>query len=435
MSSFPRCARALALWLSWFSLGAGGCYLSHERSEVLPDCEGVEVWRYEDRGAVFRNAIAVGSRRHVFGVVAGDGHGLWTFGTDGGVQREGPIGESRSGAFLTVDGGFLVAGQRGRTWRLDRFDESGAALSGVELAIEGEVGVTVLVPAADADAVFAVGTVRTPRDLTEVFVVRANSDGIAWSRAYASEPDAEDRPIGAFLDGEGRLVVLAQRWRSGGGGPFWIFGLDSDGEVAWERLSDVAFERDSTWAFVPVDDGVLLVGNPDGEPGARGPARAMRLDRRGTTRWQIELDVDDSANQSIVNDVIFHDGQFVLVGYSAERTTGMVWGLDTDGSVAFERSPAPSETTGFTAIERLGDGYLIAGDRQWSGVTHLLFVRTDTEGRARWMLEPPYEGWAQGPMALVGTRDGEGALAVGMAFPVGDRERARLALEIVERCE
>ncbi|HJL14622.1 MAG TPA: hypothetical protein RMH99_03130 [Sandaracinaceae bacterium LLY-WYZ-13_1] len=434
-------ARLPVAGLVLFTVGAGGCYLSHERGDAPGGgtCRGVEAWRYEDRGSAFSDAIADGSRRHVFGIVERDGHGLWTFGSAGDVQRAGPIGESRAGAILGVDGELLIAGRMRRTWRLERFDPFGAEVSSLELALESEEGgVTALVPAADAGAVFAVGNVSSAGSGQEIFVVRATAAAIEWSRSYGGEHRAEDRPIGAFVDRDGRLVVLAQRWRSGGGGPFRVFAVDPDGDVAWDRLGDVGYARDSTWSFVPLDDGALLVGNPDAGPGADRPARAIRLDRVGSTRWQTDLDVDGSGRQSVVNDALVRGDRFVLVGYSAERTAGMIWGLGADGSLDFERSPeipAEGTTTSFTQVEPFGDGYLVAGDRQWDGPTSWLFVRTDAEGRPGWVLEPPYDGRAPAPRALVGTRDGEGALAVGTAFPGEGRVRGGLALELTERCD
>lgn len=440
---WPRAAlaRLPGAALVLLTLGPSGCYLSHERGDAPGGgaCRGVEAWRYEDPGSGFSDALADGSRRHVFGVVERDGHGLWTFGTAGDVQRAGPIGESRAGAILGVDGGLLIAGRLRRTWRLERFDPFGAEISSLELALESEEAfVTALVPAADAASVYAVGSVPSTGSGHEVFVVRATAEAIEWSRSYGGEHRAEDRPIGAFVDRDGRLVVLAQRWRSGGGGPFRVFAVDPDGDVAWDHIGDVGYARDSDWAFVPLDDGVLLVGNPDAGPGDRGPARAIRLDRGGATRWQTDLDVDGSGRQSIVNDALFRDDRFVLVGYSAERTAGMIWGLQADGSLAFERTPViPAEgtTTLFTQVEPFGDGYLVAGDRQWDGPTSWLFVRTDAEGRPGWVLEPPYDGRAPAPRALVGTRGGEGALAVGTAFPGEGPVRGGLALELAERCE
>jgi len=303
---------------------------------------------------------------------------------------------------------------------------------------EDEDYVTTLVP--DGDALFVVGSTSPYASDADVLVSRLDAQGaVLWSKVFGKpttgwKDSNDERTIGASVDAEGRLVVAAQRWINGSGGPPWVFAVDAQGDIAWEYLEPVTYDRGTEWVFLPMRaGGFLLSGYVYGQNSYQpGPARVVRLDAQGQPAWITSLD-DGSDRQALTSaGVELADGSVVLAGYSANSTRARVWKLDDQGNIVWMRDLDP-EVGFFHRARAMPDGGLafLAGETEYETHTGTYqILRTDADGEVAWMHTTSEHG-----LVFTGDLDvsADGRILFGGRFSFEDAKHGRM-LRLAESC-
>jgi hypothetical protein len=244
--------------------------------------------------------------------------------------------------------------------------DAGNVLRDVRFGSDGEDQVTSLLPTASGLYVFGSAAIY-PSSLGGLHASRLGAEGDAlWTKIWDPVQGVELRSIGAFADAQGRLVVAAQRWLKGGGGPPAVIALDESGQMLWEFVATTSYERGSSWALLPQGDGgLVLVGSIDTNGAAGGPAWALRLSASGALVWQRSFDDGSGAQQVVSDGANTSDGGHAFVGYSANSAQGRLWRVRADGSVAWTRD-YPVVGAGMTRIRVLPSGGFVVGAARWS---------------------------------------------------------------------
>jgi hypothetical protein len=295
--------------------------------------------------------------------------------------------------------------------------------------------------AADDDGIFVMGSrmVFVGADADLIIARLDHTGNLLWSNSYGKpttgwKDSNDERAISATIDPEGHLVVFAQRWLNGGGGPPWVFAVDPAGNIVWEYLDPVSYDRGTDWVFLPMRSGGFIVsGYVYSQPGYYpGPARVVRLNADGTTRWIKSLD-DGSDNQQVTSvGVELPDGSIILAGYTAESTRTHAWRLDPDGNVIWSRD-FEDEVGFFSRARVMPNGGIVLLAHETDYETHTStyqILRIDENGNALWMHTTSHYGLVFG--GDLSFRTNSNILAAGR-FSFEDAKHGRL-LELSETC-
>lgn len=113
-------------------------------------------------------------------------------------------------------------------------------------------------------------------------VIKIDEDGdVVWERTYGgSEPDVANSIV---QNGEGGYLVAGYTESSGAGDEdFWVFEIDAQGEMAWERTYGTQ-ERDAARALAHTDGGFVLAGYSGLYPMG---AKFVGIDPGGDVMWE-----------------------------------------------------------------------------------------------------------------------------------------------------
>jgi hypothetical protein len=295
---------------------------------------------------------------------------------------------------------------------------------------------------ADDNNIFVVGSkvVFSGADADLIIGRLDHAGSLDWLNTYGKpttgwKDSNDERPISAAIDSEGRLVVAAQRWLNGGGGPPWVFAVDQQGNIVWEYLDATSYDRGTDWVFLPMRSGGFVISGYVYSKSSfyPGPARVVRLNSDGTPRWITSLD-DGSDNQQLTSvGVELPDGSFILAGYTAESTHAHAWKIDPDGKVVWSRDF--DDDVGFFSRARvLPDGgiALLANKTDYSTHTGTYQVlRLGPNGDTLWNHSTSHYGLVfDGDLTV----RPNGNIVMAGRFSFEGEKHGRL-LELTERCQ
>jgi hypothetical protein len=444
------------------SLGCGIVVVDPAPVEI---CQAASEWQLDfpgEAGPMLRTASTDGDINVAAGAFVESsqpGTGIVATSREGKILWQTTLA-ARDGAMVRFAGGHAVAGD---VWKkkgdqatdieVTALSPQGATSWTSRFGTDDEEYVFTVVP--HGDALFIVATTKPYSGSPDIFVARldAASGAVQWTKTFGEHPNVpgqnrEETPFGAMVDPEGRLVVAARRWIDGGGGPSWVFAVDAQGDLAWEYLDTVTFDRTTEWTFIPMKDGGSVVAGSLYATGSfqPGPARVARLDAGGQARWVVSLD-DGSGDQQVVRDGFeAGDGSIILAGYSAANTSWRIWKLGPGGSIDWIHDFEEDELESFRHIRPMPDGGFAVVSRK-SGTMDsptgtFRIVRTRSDGEVLWRrttssvgspLTTSTIGYAIDKDSLVVGDDGR-ILMVGYWKKDGEQNHGRM-LQIDEKCQ
>lgn len=290
------------------------------------------------------------------------------------------------------------------------------------------------------------GAVRWQRRLgpagrTSFHSIVRTDDGYAV--AGTRRPESEREPAGwlALLGGNGTLLteathrdqrlvtrtvivaveegfVLAGAEPTAQTATTWIAGFDVDASERWSARYRRTYHLD---ALLRTPDGPVTVGTRVGQTDDAGDPWLAAFDADGREQWSAVVDVDGWYDVGAA--VPTPDGGFILAGRSivqsdAERI--VIVRLDAERAVLRTRD-LPVFEDGFpSTIERLDDGYLLAGVDAPNGIVAAMI---DGQGSTRW--SHVYGGTTDLELATTVDRGDGRSLLVGRVagHPENDRRR------------
>jgi hypothetical protein len=433
--------------LATLSLGCGSVVTETPRTNV---CEPQLEWQLDfpgEEGPLFHQAlhddgrfVAAGYRKfnaagEHSGVVAVDPAGtlLWQTNVPARWAEIAPY----AGGYAVAGAIFEGLGSAGPDIEVTRLSAQGVPSWTARVGTENEEYVNTVV--ADGDALFVVGSTTPYSDASDLIISRIDASGtVQWTKVFGEVGQwgqiRDERPIAARMDQKGRVVVAAQRWIDGGGGPPWVFAVDAEGNLAWEYLDTVEHDRGSDWVFIAMKDGTFVVaGNVYSMPGySLGPARVARLDAEGAPLWVVSLDDGSGRQQLMSAGLEAADGGIALAGYSANSTRSRLWKLHADGSIAWIHD-YEDEIGIWDQMRPMPDGgfALVAGETDYPNeIGDYQIVRTWADGEVAWTHTSSASGLALGGDLGV---DPDGRLFMAAYWTSDEVKRGRL-LELDETC-
>jgi len=268
--------------------GAGGFELSVLKLKENGSVEWEKAYgRKEDDGG---NAVVATPDGGA--IVAGSsGDGTWILRLDSnGSVRWQRLYKSRYGCepmavALAPNGDIIVAGiaagfEAEYGWVL-RLDENGRVLWSKLYAIgRGNCWFTSVVVAPNGDIITVGGTQSLGSD--DAWVLRLDQDGsIKWGKVYGGEYSDGASAVAVGYNGDIIVVGAFSTNRSVGSTDAWVFRLDSEGNVEWQRLYGGTM-ADGAYHLRITNDGDIIVVGDYGTFGGW----VLRLNPWGSVVWQ-----------------------------------------------------------------------------------------------------------------------------------------------------
>ena len=259
----------------------------------------------------------------------------------------------------------------------------------------------VRVAAAPGGGTFVTGNTGGASD--DVFAIRFDAGGsLDWDLAFVS-PGADVQQAPLALE-DGGLVVSASMAGLASTDAISLLALNADGSPRWQALVDTP-DRDALFALAR--DGAGFAG-----AGLVGRDVAVaRLDAAGAP-WMLRSYAIGTSTSSAAALTATSDGGLVVVGTGQAPgrpdADGIVLRLDGAGDVAWAIAVGRAGPEGATAIVRLGDDFLVAGQGRpvASGPRDAWIVRIAADGSLAWHVRFAATG-DEVPFALSLAPDGD----------------------------
>lgn len=215
---------------------------------------------------------------------------------------------------------------------------------------------------------------------TDGWVFRLDPSGeVLWDQTFGGARRDRIDAVSALPDGG---FVVSGDTESAGDGPFdgWVIRLDADGDVLWERTYGGAGRDEARFIESLSDGGFAVAGLTTSRGAGDEDAWILRLDPAGEVVW--EATVGGAAPDRALELRETADGGLVAVGIThsrgeSEDADGMVFKLDSEGKVTWERALGGDGKDSLWAVWPLPDEGIVA-----TGST----PRSDGEGRDGWFV-------------------------------------------------
>jgi hypothetical protein len=259
----------------------------------------------------------------------------------------------------------------------------------------------------------------------------AASGPSSWAKTYNRSEDDIVSKVSSTPDG-GSIVVahsLAPRYR------FWVFKLDSSGNVEWEKYYGDVNRDHNVHAVRATDDGGYVVAGLRfrGAGGGQVDIWVLRLDGLGDIVWQKTYSASDGSQAYDETDAysIYPtcDHGFVVAGFSRRDQfrpgiEPVILKLDADGNVDWAKTyrfggSGVTNSGAFDVVQTDNGGYAVAGftDAEGAGEQDFWVLRLDPSGGIEWQKAygGPRPEWAR---SILPTQD-QGYLVAGYTNSFG----------------
>jgi uncharacterized delta-60 repeat protein len=313
---------------------------------------------------------------------------------DGGILWDKSYGGSQDDSFQSIhvraDGGFIAAGEtnskspEGSNAWIMRLDATGGTLWEKAFGPKGEVPASLkdygmyseakaVSALPDGGAVAAGSTQEKGAGKRNACVARFDASGtLVWEKTYGGSETSLAHSIVALPDGgfavagQRRIERIFSRVDrevvNPSTGEAWIFRLDADGKVLWEKTFGNALSNIAT-AIASLRDGGFVAGGAigqrkDGEFG--GKAWVVRLSSSGDLIWERAVGESGSMLTFVA---ALPDGDILAAGTKDERSRrGWLFRFDADGKLLWEKPAVADEKRSGSKLAILPDGsFALAG--------------------------------------------------------------------------
>jgi len=274
------------------------------------------------------------------------------------------------------------------------------------------------------------------------WLVRIDSIGnILWEKTYGgSDSEAFSRIIPSS---DNNFYLLGISWSSDGdisndpypGSPdYWIVKIDSSGNILWNKIvggneGEVLFTGDAT-----NDGGVVAIGHTyssDGDVSVHyggADTWAVKISSEGELEWDYTIGTDwidkgqailatsdggylIASNSSIHEDAV---GNITCTPHSYGWFEGVLFKLDSDLNIQWQRCYGGSNHDGIFGIIETGNGYVFTGSTSsndgdvsgWHGESDSWLVNIDFAGNIIWQ-NPLGGSYSESGSNIIQTSDGD----------------------------
>ncbi len=353
------------------------------------------------KGAGYSDAYALQLTRDGGYIIAGetwfsnDVNDAWLakLKVDGSVAWQKAYGGAAMDSIRAIvqmdDGNYMAAGVSKSfgggdrdAWLL-KLDSSGNIVWQWTFGGTGEDFAYAIQKTSDGGCVVAGGTNSSDALWYDAWVLKLNGDGsVAWQKTYGGGSHDEARAIQQTGDG-GYIVAAMTNSFGGGQSDPWVFKLNGDGSMAWQRAYGTQYSDEAYAIQQTLDGGYVLVAQTGGSCGDGGRFWVLKLDAAGNVTWQKSYGGDGWDRPYTIQQT--GDGGYMVGGTTS--SFGMAGGdawvlkLNEDGDVIWQKAFGGGDDgyeDSARAIQQTDDGgYLVAGGSGTFGGAWVLRLNAD----------------------------------------------------------
>lgn len=255
----------------------------------------------------------------------------------------------------------------------------------------------------------------------DIWVLRLDREGrLLWDKTFGGVGWDEANDIVALPDG-GFALVGSTDSRGSGGADAWVLRLDSSGGLLWDKTFGGS-KDDQALSIVALPDGRLTVaGLTDSKGGGNSDAWVLGLDSTGQLVWDKTF---GGADVDAANDIaLLPDGGYALAAHTFSKGAGgkEAWllRLDGQGQLIWDKTFGGKADEGMSCIIALPQGELVGGETasKGAGKSDAWLLKVSGQGELVW--DKTYGGahddrvaamdsLADAGMALAGSTNSQG---------------------------
>ncbi len=217
-----------------------------------------------------------------------------------------------------------------------------------------------------------------------------SSGGVAWQKTYGRDivTGDDDYAYAIQQTSDGGYIVAGYTKSFGAVGyDMWVFKLNSDGTIAWQKIYGNTNDNDDhAYSIRQTSDGGYIVAGDTYISASLANFWVLKLDGSGNITWS--KNYYNGLNHAIAYSVRqATDGGYIVAGYTASSNVaaGDAWvvKLNSDGSIAWQKAYGGSNSDYAYAIQQTSDsGYIVAGytDSFGAGYTDMWVLKLNSDG-------------------------------------------------------
>ena len=292
----------------------------------------------------------------------------------------------------TIDGGYIVTGYSGGDFLVIKLDANGNVVWQKTYGGENDDYPRSIQQTSDGGYIVAGHTAPIGTVGADALVIKLNANGnIVWQKTYGGERDDFARSIQQTKDGG--YIVAGFRDTNERHWDVWIFKLDSNGTLIWEKIyGETGFDYAKSIQQTS-DGGYIVAGHRLSFEIGVDEALVLKLDSNGNIVWQKTYGGELGYYVRSIQQT--NDGGYIMAGYTYSFRQGPpdIWAvkLDNNGNIVWQKTYVGSFVEGYGAsygeaysVKQTEDGgYIIAG-KIWSSnpdnAWDVLVLKLNSEG-------------------------------------------------------
>jgi len=307
--------------------------------------------------------------------------------TYGGSDSDGA-----SSLIQTTDGGYLVAGSTNSkgagakdAW-LIKIDNQGSIIWDRTFGGSGKDYTSSLLQTTDGGYLVAGSTYSKGAGDLDVWIIKIDKEGNKiWEKTYGGSDSDGASSLIQTTDG-GYLVAGSTNSKGSGEVDAWVIKLDREGNLLWDRTYG-GNDFDNASSLIQTSDGGYAVAGHTYSKGSGGSdVWIFKLDSQGNLLW------DRTYGETILDEANFliqtTDGGFAIAGISWS-SGGVFWflKLDSQGNLLWDRTYGGNKLDDASSLIQTSDGgYAIAGrtNSKGAGAQDAWLIKLDSQGSIIW---------------------------------------------------
>ncbi len=291
----------------------------------------------------------------------------------------------------TIDGGYIVAG-----WTKSKGvgDYDGWVL---KLDPNGELEWDKTFGGSDEDSVYSIQqtmdggyiaagfTFSESAGVQDVWIFKLDSDGkLEWDKTFGGSDGDVGHSIQQTVD-SGYIVAGVTNSKGAGAGDAWILKLNEDGDLEWDKTigwgeSDLVYSVQQT-----TDGGYVAAGDTKSNGAGIGDAWIFKLGSSGDLEWDKTFGEGGSDAMWSIQQTI--DGKYIVAGTTNSKGAGKydawILKLDSEGGLEWDKTFGGGEKDQAKFIQQTTDlGFIVGGytPSKGAGLTDAWILKLDSKG-------------------------------------------------------
>jgi hypothetical protein len=263
--------------------------------------------------------------------------------------------------------------------------------------------------------------------LSDVYLIKTDSMGNKlWEKTFGGHNSDEGHSVIQTKDG-GYLIVGDTTSFGSGASDVYLIKTDENGNEGWEKTFGGKGSDAGNSVIQTKDGGYLIVGTTSSFGSGACDVYLIKTDDKGNKVWERTFGgKKDDVGHSVIQT---KDGGYLIVGTTNSFGEGeldydiYLIKTDSNGNKIWEKTfGGKGWEEGYSVIETMDGGYLIAGSTESSGAgkADVYLIKTDDKGNKVWGKTFGGKGLDEGK-AVIQTKDG-GYLIVGNTTSFGSGE-------------